>query len=277
MRNASEPAGLPVSLRVPDRCPAGAEPFVHTGGRGGALVLHGLTGSPWEVRPLADALASAGFSVALPVLAGHATSVRALQGTGWRDWLTSAEAALGWLDGRCDRVHMVGLSMGALLALLLARHRTPPVASVALLATALHLHAWQRAAIGALARLGWPDVLGKDAPDLPGAARPPCYDAIPLGAVAQLEDLQDVVRQGLAPLACPALALHGEADRTIPCGPVLAELSARLGPRLIADALPRVGHLLPRTTAGGQVVRRVVDHVVAADRLWLRNLTAKDD
>ncbi|MSP90397.1 MAG: hypothetical protein EXR79_01105 [Myxococcales bacterium] len=276
---------LPAALRVPVRCPTGAEPLAHSGGRAGALVLHGLTGSPWEVRPLADAFVTHGFSVALPVLAGHATSVRALQGTGWRDWLASADAALAWLDTRCDRIHLCGLSMGALLALLLARHRRPqvggparrPLASVALLATALHLPGWQRVAAAALTRLGWPEVLGKDAPDLPGAARPPCYDAIPLNAVTELEDLQDVVRRGLGPLPCPVLALHGAADRTVPCRAVLAELTGSMGPGLVAVSLPRVGHLLPRTEAGSEVVRRVMEHARAADLAWARSLPDRKD
>ena len=54
---------------------AGAEPFSAEGGPVGALVLHGFTGIPASLRPLAEALADAGLTVELPLLPGHGTAV----------------------------------------------------------------------------------------------------------------------------------------------------------------------------------------------------------
>jgi alpha-beta hydrolase superfamily lysophospholipase len=45
------------------------------GGPHGVLVLHGFTGNPVSVRPLAEALAEAGFAVEMPRLPGHGTHV----------------------------------------------------------------------------------------------------------------------------------------------------------------------------------------------------------
>jgi carboxylesterase len=262
---------LPASLRAPDGCPRGAEPLAVRGGRDGVVLLHGLTGSPWEVRPIADALVAQGFSVAMPVLAGHATSVRALLGTGWRDWLRSADDALGWLSEGCDRVHFVGLSMGALVGLILAqRHDPAHVGSVVALAPALQLHGWHRAVLLGLHRLGWPAIIGKDAPDLPPDQRPPCYAAIPPASVAELVELQDVVRRTLRPVTAPVLVLHGEADRTIPAAPVAVELGQLLGPTCETHLLPGLGHLLPRTARGSEVVATVVDWI------WRRAPTSRD-
>src|SRR4051812_50156606 len=63
-------------------------------GRGtrGVLCLHGFTGTPFEVRPLAEALAGHGFTVIAPALAGHCGTVEELARTRWPDWLASAEA-----------------------------------------------------------------------------------------------------------------------------------------------------------------------------------------
>ena len=70
-----------------------AELFVRGGPRG-VLCLHGFTGTPFEVRPLAEALAGRGYTVLAPQLAGHCGTMAELVRTGWPDWLASASAAL---------------------------------------------------------------------------------------------------------------------------------------------------------------------------------------
>ena len=57
------------------------------------LVLHGFTGSPQSMRPLAEAMAKAGFTVELPLLPGHGTSLDDMVPTRWADWSGAAEAA----------------------------------------------------------------------------------------------------------------------------------------------------------------------------------------
>jgi carboxylesterase len=101
----------------------GAEPFSAPGGPHGALVLHGFTGTPHSMRGLAEALAGAGFAVDLPLLPGHGTSVEDMMTTGWADWSAAAEAAYEKLAANCDRIVVVGLSMGGTLTAWLAtRH-----------------------------------------------------------------------------------------------------------------------------------------------------------
>src|SRR5512143_863129 len=51
-----------------------------------ALLIHGFTGTPYEVRPLAEHLAGRGLEVATPVLPGHGQDAAALNRTTWRDW-----------------------------------------------------------------------------------------------------------------------------------------------------------------------------------------------
>ncbi len=101
----------------------GAEPWSVAGGPAGMLCLHGFTGNPTSMRPIAEAVAAAGFSVELPRLPGHGTTVDDMMTTGWDDWSAEAEAALGRLQARCDKVVVGGLSMGGALAVWLgSRH-----------------------------------------------------------------------------------------------------------------------------------------------------------
>ena len=69
----------------------GAEPASFTGGPHGILVLHGFTGDPSSMRPLAESLAAAGYTVELPRLPGHGTAMEDMLPTRWADWSGAAE------------------------------------------------------------------------------------------------------------------------------------------------------------------------------------------
>ena len=51
-----------------------SDPFALGSGPDACLLLHGLTGSPAELRPVGEALAQAGFRAVGPLLPGHGTS-----------------------------------------------------------------------------------------------------------------------------------------------------------------------------------------------------------
>ncbi|HSH22531.1 MAG TPA: alpha/beta fold hydrolase [Acidimicrobiales bacterium] len=113
---------LPFRSMSPEVMP-GAEAWSVTGGPVGALVLHGLGGTPATVRPVGDALARAGLSVAVPRLPGHGTVIDDLVPTRFADWSVAAGHALEELAALCTEVVVVGQSMGATLACgLVARH-----------------------------------------------------------------------------------------------------------------------------------------------------------
>ena len=98
----------------------GAEPFFYRGGATGVLCIHGFTANPSEMRWLGQHLAVQGHTVYGVRLAGHGTHPHDLARTRWRDWYASAHDGLHLLRGACERVVVVGHSMGGLLALLLA-------------------------------------------------------------------------------------------------------------------------------------------------------------
>jgi len=90
----------------------------------GALLLHGFSGTPGEMRPLADYLLARGAAVEAPLLAGHGGAQEQLATATWRDWTDSARAGLDRLRARCSVVIVVGFSMGGAIGLYLAA-RTP--------------------------------------------------------------------------------------------------------------------------------------------------------
>lgn len=97
------------------------------GGRVGVLLVHGLGGTPAELRFVAQALNRAGYTVHCPLLVGHGGSEELLNTTTWTDWYKSVEEAHDLLTQRCDVVLAGGLSAGVNLALLLAARRASQV------------------------------------------------------------------------------------------------------------------------------------------------------
>jgi carboxylesterase len=115
-----------------------------TFGRGpvGFLLVHGLGGTPVEMRFVAIGLAQAGYTVSCPQLAGHCGSFEDLRATGWRDWYATVENAHAALRKTCKTVIVGGLSAGAVLALHLAAQRPGDVHGAALFAPTLRLDGW---------------------------------------------------------------------------------------------------------------------------------------
>ncbi|MEO7072606.1 MAG: alpha/beta fold hydrolase [Rhodanobacter sp.] len=126
--------------------------FYFEGGRSGVLLIHGLTGTPMEMRLLGKGLNNAGFSVCGVQLAGHCGSVDDLLATGWHDWYASVEKAADAMLGKVDHLFVGGLSMGALLALKLAADRPTQIAGVGVYGATFRYDGWS---IPWLARLAF--------------------------------------------------------------------------------------------------------------------------
>ncbi|HVB06253.1 MAG TPA: alpha/beta fold hydrolase [Acidimicrobiales bacterium] len=190
--------------------------FSATNGVDGVLVLHGFTGSPRSMRPLAEAFANAGFRVELPVLPGHGTTPAELAETSYSDWVQAADEEFLALASACERVIVAGLSMGGALACeLAARHPEvagiilvnpfvePPAASfLALLGQALATGQRSFPSIGSdIARAG---------PSGGG------YDETPIAPLLSLaEALQDFAGR-LGEVTCPVLLFSSRVDHVVP-------------------------------------------------------------
>jgi len=114
----------------------------HHGGRTGFLLIHGLSGTPVELRYIANGLARAGHTVSCPQLAGHCGSVEDLRDSHWQDWYGSVDKALAELKPHCDKIIVGGLSMGAVMSLYTASQHPKDVDGVVLYSPTLWLDGW---------------------------------------------------------------------------------------------------------------------------------------
>ncbi|OCG40743.1 alpha/beta hydrolase [Gilliamella sp. Bif1-4] len=112
------------------------------GNKNGVLLIHGLTGTPNEMRILANGLNKAGFTVYAIQLAGHCGTEEDLCKTTWQDWYKSVQDGTNYLAQHVDNVFVAGLSMGALLALKLAADRPEQIKGVGVLAPTFCYDGW---------------------------------------------------------------------------------------------------------------------------------------
>jgi carboxylesterase len=193
--------------------------FELAGGPDAVLLLHGLTGSTFELVPVARRLHGAGFRCLAPLMAGHGGATEALVGVPWTEWVGKARRDLARLEG-ARRTFVVGCSTGALVACALAHDLPARVDGLVLLAPALELTAQGKLA-ALLARLPFaggaivPKRGGADVADPEMRRRNPCLDGVPLGAVAELVALEEHVDRQLPGVAAPALVIQGGRDHTV--------------------------------------------------------------
>jgi carboxylesterase len=210
-----KPAGPPLAEPVGSKPVVDPSPFDLPGrGRAAALCLHGLTGTPYEVRSLGEAISAVGIRALGPALPGHNETPERLAASSYGDWLEAARAEFRRLRGEFESVFVVGMSLGGLLALALAEEET--VDALAVIGTPLVLHhplAWLIPLVKYLRPMS-PKSEGSDIRDPAARARHVGYRVMPLNSVHELQRLQRRVRPQLVRITAPILVAHGVHDRT---------------------------------------------------------------
>lgn len=206
--------------------------------REGVLLLHGLTGTPAELRVLGETLASDGYTVHAPLLPGRGTRPEDMHALGWEDWMDAALRAYDALAERHASVVVGGVSAGGTMALDIALRRRP--AALLLYATALAI----RDRIAYVTPYIWRIVRSWPAPKsdcVEAAFRTPCYDPAPLRAVSELIGGIRRVRSRIEEISAPALVAHAVTDRFVPVA-CSYELSRRLRGPVRTLFLDGTGH-----------------------------------
>lgn len=193
----------------------GAEPQSWSGGPHGVLVLHGFTGSPQSMRPLAQAFADAGYTVELPLLPGHGTTVEDMLGTDWADWSAAVEAAYVELAARCDQIVVAGLSMGGTLTVWLAvKH--PNIAGIVLVNAAVLPQPEIAAILTPMLEAGETTFAGIGNDIAKEGVTELAYALTPLAPLASLGAAIDDLQSQLSSVVMPVLILNSPQDHVVP-------------------------------------------------------------
>lgn len=194
-----------------------ARPFEYAKGEHGILLIHGFTGSPAHMRLLGESLRDRGFAVRGICLPGHGTAPEDMPRYTWQDWLLSARAAAREMAGRYRYFSAAGLSMGGVLALLLAEEMelTACVPIAAPMGTVNRF----RALAPAIAPF-CPFLPKKDDPARAAliAGYDIGYEVTPVASLRHLSVLMRRARQHLSLIRCPVLAVQSRGDRVVSPG-----------------------------------------------------------
>jgi carboxylesterase len=192
----------------------------------GVLVCHGFTAQPKTVGYIAPFLERAGLPYAIPTLRGHGTVWTDLRGVKWQDWLEDASTAYSQLEQTCERVAVVGHSMGGLVAAHLAAQK--PVAALVLVAPALKFANPLAPLVGMLQGL-IRDWKGDGSAILDPTLRAQAeaekitYQMFPTAAFGELSKMAKITPSVLPNIKAPSLILHSLKDNVIP--PSAADLA----------------------------------------------------
>ncbi|TDU00714.1 esterase/lipase [Azorhizobium sp. AG788] len=213
--------------------PASVHDILYEGGPTGLLLIHGLGGTPVELKRIARAVHAAGHTAYCCTLAGHCGTEADLVATRWQDWYASVEAAFDRLSARCERVVVGGLSLGAVLALHLAARRGSDVHGLALYAPTLWYDGWAMPWYRALLKVAVYTPIGRRyrfverepfgirdarirarvaAAMLGGDSAEAGLAGTPAHALRELWRISARVRRELPEVKAPAILLHARTD-----------------------------------------------------------------
>ncbi|MBC7397508.1 MAG: alpha/beta hydrolase [Bdellovibrionales bacterium] len=217
-----------------------------------AFILHGFLGSPFEVRPLAEALHQAGYTVVVPLVAGFGRSTAVADKTTAEIWLESTRAQLAASELCGSKIQVIGFSLGALLETkILLKHPElrAKVASLTLLSPALKLQADSLLSVSAsffsvlnstprVSLLASPArKVGNHDLDIPEIYPDFYNNEIPLSNVKELTQLAASVDYSLfKDFGAPVKVIYSESDHTIDGASSLGLLRTNL-PKVSASVL----------------------------------------
>lgn len=244
---------------------AGSGPRARTG----ILLVHGFTGSPISLRPLAEQLGAAGFSVDLPRLPGHGTTWRDLMPTRYDDWRAHALGAARALAARCDRLVLFGLSMGGTLVLDLASGGGVAAAGVVTVNAQILDREGLVVKLAPFLEKILPvvpaQVAGLTANDIakPGVSEH-AYGWVPSAAGNSLLRALPRVREQLTNVPCPVVVMYSEQDHSVSPENSRALLNMIRCPDLTELKLERSYHVATLDYDQPLILERVI---AFADRL----------
>jgi carboxylesterase len=190
----------------------GCESIYVDGNKIGCLLLHGFTSSPFEMRLLGAHLQEKNFTLHIPLLPGHGTTPRMLKKCSWYDWFNHAKSELFQLRKKCNKIFVVGLSMGGTLALHLAAHYE--VDGVAVLAPGLYLRN-KFAFLTHILHSIIPYKIHFTGPDIKAQETTKTYDKTPLRSVSQLLKFFKHIKNDLPDIYAPTLIIYTRKDHVV--------------------------------------------------------------
>lgn len=198
----------------------------------GVLLIHGLGGTQYDLGSLRRSLTSAGFGTHAIVLPGHGSHANDLLRVRAEDWLSAVRDQYRQLRRRYRTVHVLGICMGALLAIEVVKQEHHVDGVLIALAPPVFIDGWAtpwyRAmrhllyripGVAARMRVEEGEPFGIKNEQLRAIVRAKFarnerfhYRWVPLACIREVDRLRAMVVKGLESVACPTLIVHARHD-----------------------------------------------------------------
>ena len=204
-------------MRILPRIIPSAEPFFLKGNDTACILLHGFTGTPKEMRWLGEFLNQRSFTVIAPRLCGHATNPVDMQRNKYEDWISSVEDAYHFIRPHVNKIYVIGLSMGGVLAGITATYlKYNGLVTISTPFEFPHKD-WRLPFVRLLAFLQPRIKKGKQSWLNPDASTDHIdYPYYPTKSIAELADLIQLFQKKLLSISIPSLHIHSTKDQSVP-------------------------------------------------------------
>jgi carboxylesterase len=182
------------------------------------LLIHGYGGSPFDVKPLCDALEKRGYAFHAILLPGHGTTPRDLKNIKEKDWLDATGRAYDELKQKYGTVSVVGFSMGGAIAVFTAAEND--VSKLVLISPYFKVRqrwfyfgkpeAWARRFAGIIPYVKKPKIGQINDPD--GLERYIAYRHLPTKTMRELSSLGRSAVKKAKDVECDTLWMHSKSD-----------------------------------------------------------------
>ncbi|WP_084545721.1 alpha/beta fold hydrolase [Cupriavidus malaysiensis] len=216
----------------------------------GALLIHGLGGTQFDLGPLHKALRRAGVQTHAVTLPGHGSRPEDLVGVRAEDWLDTVLDAYDELVGQYETFHVMGMCLGGLLAAQLCERRQHRKGRLVTLAAPVYIDGWStpwyrwlRYPVYRIPGLPARMRVEEDEPygiknDLVRAIVKAKFERgdnfhyrwVPLACVRQVDRLRGWVLRSAHRIVCPTLSMHARED----------ELTSLRSLRFLARSVPGI-------------------------------------
>ena len=194
------------------------------------LLMHGLTGSPYELKKFGQFLYDNGYDVYADCLPGHGDKVNEIYTVTYEDWLNFAYNKFEELNSKYDDVYVSGLCLGAVLAIAVGIKFPNKVKGIVSLSTTLFLDGWRLPWYSFLIPIGLSTIIRfyYNYPECePHGIKDERVRNIvkkllqkgdvgmndfPMTGIYELLKLSGYVRKKLEKLECPLLLIHSKED-----------------------------------------------------------------
>ncbi|MHA1346721.1 MAG: alpha/beta hydrolase [Candidatus Heimdallarchaeaceae archaeon] len=182
------------------------------------LLIHGFTGTHYEMVPLEEFLVSKGYYVNNITLPGHETTIEDMAETKWGEWVKYAQNHLEDLCKKYEKVFIGGLSMGGAITLYLGANN-PRIAGIITMAAPYKPVDWRMLLVRILPihsflkykknpEIGWED--------LDSLESHKSYGLYPFRSIAELHKLLVKVKNLVPRISVPILVIQSKNDPSIP-------------------------------------------------------------